>query len=371
MEVNLDALGENLLTLKHAASGAKVMGIVKANAYGHGLIPCARTLESSGVDALGVAFVEEGIALRRAGIRLPVLVLGGIYGSQIDLFLRHDLEITAPSVSKLEAINEAAARLSIVAKVHLKIDTGMNRLGVRPSSAPLLIERALQCRFIEVKGIYSHFVASEDSDHSLTRSQLERFLEVTSWFEKHSVPCPTRHIANSGAILQHPESYLDMVRPGLSLYGLYPAAHLRPRLPLAPIGALKSTVVFFKVIEKGETVSYNATWKAPARTRIVTIPIGYGDGYPRALSNIGSVLIRGRRCPIAGRVCMDQLMADIGPEGTAYNGDEVVLIGKSGNEEVRADHFVELLGNCLYEVTTSINQRVPRRYLEKGKEFFE
>lgn len=360
MDVNLSSLGSNLGAIRQKVAPSKVMAVVKANAYGHGLIPCARHLESLGVDYFGVALVEEGIELRRSGIATPILVFGGLLDAQIQEFLRNDLDITASSVSKLDAIDAAAKSFGKRARVHLKIDTGMGRIGVQYYSAEKLIAAAARCRNIEVVGIYSHF-ASAESDENFTREQLARFLGVLDLLPKYSLPTPIRHIANSGGILSVPESTLDMVRVGLLLYGIYPEGRRSNLIQADPVMSLRSQVVYFKVLPKGAGVSYGHLWRASKETRIVTVPIGYGDGYSRRLSNRGSVLIRGKRYPIVGAICMDQLMVDIGWD-EAFNGEEVVLIGQGGEEAVTVAELAKHLETCEHEVLTSINIRVPRRY---------
>jgi len=367
IDIDLDALEANYRRICEIAAPAAVMPILKANAYGHGLVPCARRLESLGARAFGVAFLEEGITLRRAGIKTPILALGGISGRQIGLFLQYDIDLTASSVYKLEAIERKAEEMGKTARVHLKVDTGMERIGVHYYSAGPLLEKAIACRHCEISGIFSHFATAEDEDLSFARLQLERFLECASFFEKHSLPAPLRHMANSGAILQFPESALDLVRPGLILFGVSPAPHLAARSPQSRVMSVRSEVVYFKVVAQGAGVSYGRAWQAPCQTRVVTIPVGYGDGYSRRLSNNGSVLIRGIRYPIAGRVCMDQFMVDIGPSGAAYNGDEVVLIGRQGGEEITVEEISMLAGTDPRDILASLNLRIPRRYYSGGQ----
>lgn len=360
--VDLDALAANVRAIRGRVGHARVMGIVKANAYGHGLLRVARELLALGVDELGVAFLEEGIALRKAGVTAPILVLGGIIGNQIRHFLEFDLAMAASSPYKLGQIEELAASMGRRAKVHLKIDTGMERIGVHWYSAGKLLEAAVAAKHCDVVGVFSHFSSSDAADKSQTKLQLERFLEVTDFFTQRSLPMPTRHVANSGAILQHPDATLDMVRPGLLLYGLYPSAEVERTLPAEPVLSLVSRVVYFKVVKAGASVSYNGRWTATEDTRVVTVPVGYGDGYSRALSNRASVLIHGQRHPIVGMITMDALMVNIG-QGSAFNGDEVVLLGRQGDELIRAEELAELLGTIPYEVLTSINTRVPRVYV--------
>lgn len=365
IHVDLDALTHNLHAL-HAHTGVPVMGIVKANAYGHGLAPVALHLEAQGIAQLGVAFVEEGLALRRAGVRVPILVLGGIHAPQVTQFLIHDLEVTVSSIDKLRQVEQAAESIGRKAVIHLKIDTGMERIGVHSESAAAFIEAAVASPWCAVKGVYSHLACSDDPSSAMTAEQLQRFLAACSHFERIGAPMPLRHLANSGGVLHFPETWLDMVRPGIALYGVMPDPASRATVALKPALSLVSSVVYFKVVKAGRTVSYGATWTAKADTRVITLPIGYGDGYPRALSSRGQVLVRGQRHPIVGRICMDQFMVDIGPAGTAYNGDEVVLIGRQGDAAIDCEAVAQAAGTIPYEILTGLNRRIPREYLVAG-----
>ncbi len=358
--VDLDRIAGNLRAIR-AHAGVPVMAIVKANAYGHGLVRVARHLQAQGVEHLGVAFVEEGIALRQAGVTVPILVLGGIYGPQVAQYLVNDLEITVSSLEKLRQVEAAARSLGRRATVHLKIDTGMERIGVHAWSAGPFIEAAVASRWIALAGIYSHLASSDEPDSPMTALQLARFDEACSHFERIGAPLPTRHIANSGGVLHFPETRLDMVRPGILLYGVLPGAASRPAVAVEPALSLVSRVVYFKVVEAGHTVSYGGTWAPRADTRVVTVPIGYGDGYPRALSSRGSVLLHGRDYPIVGRVCMDQFMVDVGGD-SAWNEDEVVLVGSQGDAELRVEQVAAAAGMIPYEVLVGLNDRIPREY---------
>ncbi len=361
IEVDLDAFAHNHREIR-ARVGVPVMGIVKANAYGHGLVPMAWHLVRQGVDSLGVAFVEEGVALRQAGIRTPILVLGGIFGPQVAQYLEHDLEITVSSLDKLRQVEAAAESRGKRAVIHLKIDTGMERIGVHAASAGPLVEAAVASAWCEVKGIYSHLACSDDPGSPMTALQLERFHEACAHFERIGAPMPIRHLANSGGVLHFPETWLDMVRPGIILYGVMPDPASRPVLDLRPVLALKSQVVYFKVIPEGATVSYGASWRAERMSRIVTVPIGYGDGWPRACSSNADVLVRGARHPVAGRICMDQFMVDIGWD-SAWNEDEVVLVGRQGGESIRLEDVATRIGTIPYELLVGLNERIPRRYV--------
>lgn len=361
IRVRLDAIGNNLAAIRDHVR-VPVMGVVKANAYGHGLVPVARYLQAQGVDQLGVAFVEEGIALRKAGITVPILVMGGIFGPQIAQFLAHDLGITVSSIDKLRQVEAAAQAAERRAVVHLKIDTGMERIGVHAESSAAFIAAAVASRWCTIKGIYSHLACADDPDSPMTALQLQRFLHACEHFTRLGAPMPLRHLANSGGVLHFPETHLDMVRPGIALYGVAPDPASRPPFPLQPALSLVSKVVYFKVVRAGQPVSYGATWAPAHDTRIVTVPVGYGDGYPRALSSRGAVLIRGQRVPLVGRVCMDQFMADLGVDGTAYNEDEVVLIGEQGGASIGAEDVAQAADTIAYEILVGLNERIPREY---------
>lgn len=360
--VDLDVLGGNLRAIR-ARVGVPVMAIVKANAYGHGLVPVAHHLQAQGVEQLGVAFVEEGMALRRAGITVPILVLGGILGRQVGQLIQHDLEITVSSLDKLRKVEAAAERLGRKAVIHLKIDTGMERIGVHSYSCGPMIEAAVASTWCTVKGVYSHLACADDPASAMTALQLERFLEACAHFERIGAPMPIRHLANSGGVLHYPETWLDMVRPGIMLYGVLPDPDAHRTVDVKPALSLISQVVYFKTVLAGHPVGYGATWAPPRDTHIVTVPIGYGDGYPRALSNCGEVLIRGQRRPIVGRLCMDQFMVDLGPDGTAYVEDDVVLIGTQGDETISVEDVAGRAGTIGYEILTRLNERVPREYV--------
>ena len=360
--VDLDRLAANY---HHIArhTGTAVMPILKANAYGHGLVEVAWRLQAEGAPYLGVAYVEEGIHLREQGITVPILVLGGILGSQIPVFLEHDLTLTASSVDKLQAIERCAASAGRRARVHLKIDTGMERIGQQWDTATALLEAALSSRHVDIEGLFSHFATSDEPDLDFARAQHRRFEQVLDWWTARAPKPRWVHMANSGAVLQLPEARHDLVRAGLLLYGVYPTDGPERPVPVSPALRWVSRVVFFKVLRAGRTVSYGATWSSPVDTRLVTVPVGYGDGYFRAMSGQAQVLIGGERRPVRGRICMDAILADLGPLGTAYNGDEVVLLGEQGDDCITVEELARWAGTIPYEILTNINTRVPRVYL--------
>ena len=373
VEVDLKVLAENFRNVKRHV-GCKVMPVLKANAYGHGLVRVAQLYEGLKADYLGVAVVEEGILLREMGIKIPILVLGGVWGNQIPLFLKNNLTITASSIDKLKQIDETAAQilngrsrrrspLKTKAIVHLKIDTGMERIGVHYYNAEKFLDAAYSYKNINVEGIYSHFATAESDDLTFTKLQLERFNEVLDYYNKHSIKHPLRHISNSGAILQLPEANLDMVRPGIMLFGVYPSKNIKKTVSVKPALTWKSLVVYFKVIKAGNAVGYGLTWKPDHNIRAVTIPVGYGDGYFRSMSHKVKVLLNDKLYPVVGNISMDQIVVNI-ENDSAYNSDEVILLGSNGKNSITAEDLAEWAGTIPYEILTNINTRVPRIYLD-------
>jgi alanine racemase len=363
VEVDLERLRENFIAIREKVAPAKVMPILKANAYGHGLVQVAQHMETLGADYLGVAVLEEGILLREMGVSMPILVLGGILGNQVPYFLTHDLTITASSVEKLCQVEEIAAQMGVRAKVHLAIDTGMERIGVHYYSAEEFLETALRCKNVHLEGIFSHFANADTEDLSHARLQLERFQEVLHFYELRGAPVPPlRHISNSGGILQLPEANFDLVRPGLLLYGVYPSPEAARTVEVRPALSWKSRVVYFKVIKPGHPVGYGSTWQTDHMVRAVTVPVGYGDGYFRSMSGKAQVLLRGKKYPVVGRISMDQIVVNIEWD-SAYNDDEVVLIGEMEGESITAEDLAEWAGTIPYEILTNINTRVPRVYV--------
>ncbi len=363
VEVDLNILKENFNKIKEYVNPSKVMPILKANAYGHGLIRLAQFYEKLNADYLGVAVVEEGILLRQMGIKMPILVLGGVWGNQIPLFLKHNLTISASSIDKLNQINDIATQMKTNANVHLKIDTGMERIGVHYYNAEKFLEAAYNRKNINVDGIYSHLANSESDDLTHTKLQLERFNAVLTFFEKHSINTPLRHIANSGAILQMPETHLDMVRPGITLYGIYPSKQVSKPFEVKPALTWKSIVVYFKVVKSNHPVGYGLRWYTNHNVRAVTVPVGYGDGYFRNMFEKAHVLLNGKRYPVIGSISMDQIVVNIESD-SAYNGDEVILLGSDGTNLIACEELAEWAGTIPYEILTNINTRVPRVYID-------
>jgi len=366
VEVDLSRLTENFNHIREHVAPAKVMPILKANAYGHGLVEVAHHMEKLGADHLGVAVLEEGILLREKGITAPILVLGGILGNQTHHFLKHELTITASSIEKLCQVDEMAAQMGVKAKVHLKIDTGMERIGVHYYSAESILETSLKCKNVLIEGIFSHFANSDTADLSHARLQIERFNEVLHFYQQHNLQLPPlRHMANSGAILQLPEANFDIVRPGLLLYGVYPTPEVAHKVTVRPALSWKSRVVYFKVIKPGHPVGYGSTWETDHLVRAVTVPVGYGDGYFRSMSHAAEVLIHGNKYPVVGLISMDQIVVNIEWD-SVYNNDEVVLIGEMGDETITVEDLAVWAGTIPYEILTNINTRVPRVFVREG-----
>ncbi len=345
----------------------KIMAMVKANAYGHGLYEISSELLKQGVEYLGVAFLEEGVYLRKCGITAPIVVLGAINTDQIADFINNDIEITSSSLDKSSAIAAGAKKMGKSAKVHLKIDTGMERIGVHWYHAQEFIEKSFALDSISIKGIFSHFAKAE-TDPDFTAQQLNHFEAVLTMIDKKNLLPELVHIANSAGIMNFKSSHYTMVRPGIVLYGYNPNGYLPDEAfngkKLKPVMTLKTKVAYFKVVKAKTGISYNHTYTTDKQTRIVTLPIGYGDGYFRSLSNKGEVSIRGKKFPIVGSICMDQCMADIGMDGTAYNGDDVLLFGEMDGSVIPLESLCDKIGTITYEFLCNISSRVPRIYIE-------
>jgi alanine racemase len=369
--VNLSQLRRNAEAIRAKVAPARVLVMLKANAYGHGVDGVAPFIEPY-VDAIGVAILEEGIHLRQIGIRCPVLVAGGALPEQVPYYLQHDLTLTVSSAEVLEAAEAASLAAGKRLRLHLKIDTGMERAGVRWYEAEAFLEQSLRCRNVEIEGIYTHFANSETLESagmprkagfSYASTQLERFHEVLSFYDKRGLPHPPlRHAANSAAILNLPESYFDMVRPGVMFYGVYPDDECLRSVPIAPALTWKSRVVYSKLTLPGNPVSYGSLWVSDHPVNTVTVPCGYADGYFRRMTNQPKVIVNGKKYQQVGRICMDQCMVNL-EDDTAALGDEVILLGQApGGESIRAEDLAAWVGTNPYEVMTSISARVPRVY---------
>lgn len=358
LEVNLPQLRKNLEAIRARVFPAKVMPMVKANAYGHGIDGVAPFIEPY-LDYMGVALVEEGIHLRQMGLRKPVLVAGATLAEQVPLFAEYDLTLTGSSPELLDVAERVAHSTGTQIKTHLKIDTGMERVGVREYEAEAFILKSASYKHLEVEGIYTHLANSELADRSYSSMQVERFQQVLDIYNRHSLPVPAiRHVCNSGGILNLPEAYFDMVRPGVLFYGVYPGDEVDRVVEVRPALRWRSQVAFSKRTRPGRPVSYGSLWQAEAETGIVTIPCGYADGYFRRMTNQAQVLIHEKKYPQVGRICMDQFMVDVGDDEVKV-GEEVILLG----DGIRAEDLAQWTGTNEYEVMTNIGARVPRVYL--------
>ncbi|GMA39516.1 alanine racemase [Mobilicoccus caccae] len=363
--IHLDAIRHNLTGIREAAGDAQVLMAVKADAYGHGAPAVARDVEAAGlVDRFGVATVPEGIELREAGVRLPILKLSHAFPEEVDAALEADLELAVVDQDGVEAVERAAESRGITAPVHLKVDTGMGRIGVRPDAAVDLAARIEESPHLHLLGVFTHCPVSDaPAQDVFTGGQIRLFTETVQAIEARvGRSIELVHMANSGAVLGHPDAYFTMVRPGIMTYGYYPDATTPHSIDLRPAVTWSTRISFVKQVRAGETVGYGRTWTADRDTWVGTIPVGYGDGYDRHLSNRGTVLVGGRRLPIVGRVCMDQSMIDLGPEPSARVGDEVLLLGTSGSESYTASDMAADLGTISYEITCSMAGRVTRVY---------
>jgi alanine racemase len=360
LEVNLSQLKRNVEAIRAHVGSAKIMPMVKANAYGHGVDGVAPFIEPH-VDYFGVSSVREGVRLRELGIAKPILVGGGTQFEQLPLFAEHNLTLTGASVELLDAAEEVARTTGKCIKTHLKIDTGMERVGVREYEAEALIQKSALCSHLEIEGIYTHLANSEVPDRKFSRLQLESFEEVLDAYDRLSLPVPPlRHMSNSGGILNLPEAHFDMVRPGVLFYGVYPGAEVDRVVHVEPALRWHAKVSYSKRVQPGRVVSYGSLWQAEVETRIVTVPCGYADGYFRRMTNQAQVVIRGRKYPQVGRICMDQFMANVGDDEIKV-GDDAILLG----DGITAEDLAGWAGTNEYEVLTSISARVPRVFVNE------
>ncbi|MBQ9140498.1 MAG: alanine racemase [Lachnospiraceae bacterium] len=369
VEVNLDYIVENLQNMKaHIAPETRILAVIKTDGYGHGGIAIAKCIE--GLDYLfgfAVATAEEAFELREAGITKPILVLSYTFPYAYSRFVKEDIRVTVFREDTLENLSKAALEAGKTARVHIKVDTGMGRIGIMPDEKGIsFVKKALNTPGIEIEGIYTHFACADETDKTSARKQIKTYQSFVDETEQ-VIGCkiPIHHCSNSAGILELPEANMDLVRAGITLYGLMPSSEVETgRIALQPALSLHSHIVYIKTIHKGQTVSYGSKFIATKDTRVATIPLGYGDGYPRSLSSKGYVLICGQKAPILGRVCMDQFMVDVTEIAQAKEGDLVTLIGRNGEECITADYLGELSGRFNYELVCDLNQRLPRVYIK-------
>jgi len=367
-EIDLGAFRHNFREIKRKLrKSVSLLPVVKADGYGHGMEEIARASLSCGAKLLGVANIEEGIFLRKRRITTPILILGSVYPlSNFTYILRYNLSPIICSLQASQELSKIARRRKKKVKVHIKVDTGMGRIGISAENAASLVKKVIQLPGIIVEGIFTHLAAA-DSDYQFTMEQIGKFQSVINELKQDNINIKYRHAANSTAILRYSDAHFNLARPGISLYGLVPFEGAEREIDLRPVMQLKTKIVFIKRVKKRTSISYGRTWKANRDSIIGTLPIGYADGYNRLLSNRAEVLICGKRVPLVGRVCMDMCMVDVTSLPNVKVGEEVVLIGSQGKEKITVDEIAKLTGTITYEVVCGISKRVPRIYLRSRK----
>lgn len=361
IEVDLDAIAHNVRTLKaFIGPSVELIAVVKANAYGHGLVPVAQTVLKHGVSRLAVGRLSEGLQLRQAGITAPVLALCYLMPDELRIAVERDLVPTVGEMESALVVSALGAARQKPVPVHVKIDTGMGRYGVMPDQAVSFFNQIATLPGLVVEGIFTHFATADERDKTFTREQFQIFQDVLAELSAAGHPIPLLHAANSAAALDLPETHLNAVRSGLALYGMYPSNEVSHALSLKPALTLKSHVASVRQLPAGASISYGRSYITPRSMTVALVPIGYGDGYHRLLSNRGAVLINGRRAPIVGRVCMDQVVVDVSGCGPVALNDEVVLIGQQGDERIIVEEIAGWAETINYEVTTSLLARLPR-----------
>ena len=368
-EIKLDAIHENVVNAKALTKpGTKLMAIIKADAYGHGAVMVAHTLEDV-ADAYGVAILEEGIELRQSGINKPILILGYTPAPLYPAMIKYDIATAVFEYDMAERMSEAAEKIGKKAKVHIKLDTGMSRIGFKQDDESLeVIKKIAKLPGIEIEGCFTHFATMDEKDKTKAMKQFERYMYFVKRIEDAGITIPVKHVSNSAGIIEKQEVNLDMVRDGICVYGMYPSDEVdKTKLKLTPAMEIKSYVSFVKTLEAGVEIGYGGTYTTTKETTVATIPVGYADGYSRALSNRGRVLIKGKSFPIIGRVCMDQFMVDISELPEIRQGDEVTLVGRDGDEYISIEEMADMSYSFNYEFVCDIGKRIPRVYYKGGK----
>lgn len=362
-EIDTSAITDNIKAIKAAVgSGIKIMPAVKANGYGHGAVETSRACLAGGADALCVACVEEALELRDAGFNVPILILGCSGSDAVEAIVNAGISATVCDLEFAKAASDAAVKQGKKASVHVKVDTGMGRIGVPPVAAVDFVRALSALPALSIDGIFTHFPTSDEADRSFTLSQISTFGKILGGIKHQGLPVPMAHTSNSGGILAFPEARFEAVRPGIIVYGVYPSSEVVHSISLRQALTLKTRIVFLKEVDPGTTISYGRTYTAKRRTKVATLPIGYADGYYRLLSNNGEALVRGVIAPIVGRICMDQCLLDVTDVPGVGVGDEVVLYG-GGCERLNFTHIAERIGTTPHELPCMLSKRVPRRYL--------
>jgi len=367
VEIDLNAIAHNIQAIRRKVGDrVKIMAVVKADGYGHGATEVAKVALQNRADYLGVAIPEEGVELRLSGIETPILILGLTSPHKVQEVIKYHLTQTVSTTELAEALSVEAQELGEIAKVHVKIDTGMSRIGVSPENAVHFVKQILELKAIELEGIFTHFSVSDSKDNAedkiFTGLQIDKFKWVVAKLEENGIQIPIKHVANSAGVLNFP-SYFDMVRPGIIIYGLYYSRGVAVAENLEPAMTFKTAIIYLKSVPPASSISYGRTYTTEKESIVATLPVGYADGYNRLLSNKGEVLVKGRRAPIVGRVCMDMTMIDVSHVPEVKIGDEVVLFGKQGDAEIPMDEIADKANTIVNEVACGIGKRVPRVYL--------
>jgi len=365
-EIDLGAVAHNIREIrKKIGQKVRILGVVKANAYGHGALPVSRAILKAGADGLGVAGLDEALELREAGLEAPILIFGSSLPEEAEAIVKHNLTATVCREEFAAALADRQRERSPQrkVKVHINVDTGMGRVGIDCEEAAGFIRKLGEKKSLEIEGLYTHFPSADEEDKTFSLVQIERFQEVIGRLAREGIEIPLKHMANSAAILNLPESYCNLVRPGLLIYGLYPSLAMKKSLDLRPALSLKTRIVYLKKTPAGRPLSYGRTYITGKETVIATIPLGYGDGYSRSLSNKGEVLVRGKRAPVRGRICMDQTLVEVGHIPGVKVGDEVLLIGKQEEEEISVEEIAARIGTVPHEIVSRLGKRVPRVYV--------
>lgn len=368
-EINLDYLAHNMQEIRKIAQSKYVMAVVKADAYGHGAADAARVLLENGADRLAVAVLDEALELRHNGFTCPIMILGYIPKDQVEEVVENDLQTTVISYDYAEALSKESQKRGKVSKVHIKVDTGMTRIGYVPKDSSIEeIEKISKLPNIELEGVFSHFANADDGNKDYANEQVSKFNWFLDKFQDKNIKVNLRHVGNSATIIDLPEYHFDMVRPGIILYGYYPSEEImKEKISLKPVMTLKAKIVFIKEVEKGTSIGYGRKFTCERKSIIATLPLGYADGYTRMLSGKANVIVNGEVAPVVGNICMDQCMIDVTDIDDVQVGDEVILIGESGDNKLNADYLGNQLGTISYEIVCMVGKRVPRVYIEDGK----
>jgi len=372
-EIDLDALVFNYRSIQvHLPEGTQICGVIKADGYGHGAIPVAKILEDEGMGGFAVASASEAVLLRKNGIQADIMVLGYSDPEVYPEMLQYNIAQTIFRWDMVKALSETALMLEKVAKIHIKIDTGMGRLGFVPEATTVeLIKKISHLPMIQIEGIFTHFSSADEKNQQVSYEQIEKFQSFIHKVEEEKINYSYLHIANSAGVLEKLANHYGMVRVGIALYGLYPSETMkRNNVSLKPVLKLKSNVILVKTVEKDQPISYGGTYVTKEVSKIATIPVGYGDGYSRQLSSLGRVLIRGKSAKIIGRVCMDQFMVDVSHIKGVSEGDTVILIGQAGEENISVEEIANHMGTINYEVVCQLGKRIPRLYTKNGRPVF-